>query len=78
MASPSDTSSDEEHNNESTIFSDGNSTSYASLILSMAAIADLLAKAKGGTLVNKQSFCNLKWVFLGQLKVAKLCAILSL
>ena len=47
MVSSSDTSSDEKHSNECTrvnnIFSDGDSTSYASLIPSMAAIANLLA-----------------------------------
>ena len=57
MVSPSNNSSDEEHSNEFTqvrnIFSDGSFTSYASLIPSMAQIANLLAKEKGDPLAKQ-------------------------
>ena len=61
------------------MFSDGDSSSYANPVPS---IANLHAKEKGDALAKQAivfaKFANLERVFLGRPKAAKLCAILSL
>ena len=58
------------------VFSDGDSSSYASLVPS---ITNLHAKEKGDALTKQAiGFANLEWVFLGRPEAAKLCVILSL
>ena len=58
------------------IFSNGDSSSYASLVPS---IANLRAKEKGDALAKQAIvFANLERIFLGRPEAAKLCTILSL
>ena len=58
------------------IFSNGDSSSYASLVPS---IANLRAKEKGDALAKQAIvFANLEQIFLGRPEAAKLYAILSL
>ena len=57
-------------------FSDGDSSSYASLVPS---IANLRAKEKGDALAKQTIvFANLGRVFLGRHEAAKLCTIMPL